>query len=75
MNKQAGGVVLAFAGFVFIVGAFKGTWRNTIDALLGKTASAAPPPGGGTTTTPTTPAGSGLPGGAPHANPLASAGK
>lgn len=73
MNKQAGGVVLAFAGFVFLVGAFKGTWRNTLDALLGKTASAAPGGGGGSA--PTTPAGSGLPGGAPPANPLASAGK
>lgn len=71
MNRQTGGVVLAFAGFVFIVGAFKGTWRNTIDALMGKTpASAAPPSSSSKAATSTS--GSGLPGGAPPTNPLAS---
>lgn len=39
MNKETGGVVLAFAGFVFLIGAFKGTWQNTIRALLGQPTS------------------------------------
>lgn len=33
MNKETGGVVLAFGGFVFLVGAFKGTWRNALHGL------------------------------------------
>lgn len=40
-NKEFGGVVLAFAGFVFLVGAVKGTWRNALNALTGHTANAA----------------------------------
>ena len=58
MNRSAGGVALAFAGFVVIVAAFKGTWRQTIDALTGNvvpTASAATGPA-------TAKTGSGFPG-------------
>lgn len=34
-NKEFGGVVLAFFGFVLLVGAVKGTWRNAWGALTG----------------------------------------
>lgn len=39
MNKEAGGAVLAFAGFVFLVMAVKGTWSNVWhDLFKGSTA-------------------------------------
>lgn len=38
-GKETGGVVLAFAGFVFLVGAVKGTWRNAWTSLTGGTVS------------------------------------
>jgi hypothetical protein len=34
-HKEVGGVALGFAGFVFLVMAFKGTWGNTWAALTG----------------------------------------
>lgn len=49
-NKEFGGVVLAFGGFVLLIGAVKGTWRNAWTALTGGTvgASTAPANGPGT---------------------------
>jgi len=40
-NKEFGGVVLAFGGFVLLVGAVKGTWRNAWAALTGAQVAAA----------------------------------
>lgn len=48
-NKEFGGVVLAFGGFVLLVGAVKGTWRNAWAALTGGAVPAASAQTTGTT--------------------------
>lgn len=55
-NREMGGVFVAFAGFVFVVGAFKGTWRDAWASLIGKDGAT---PGAATASAS---GGSGLPG-------------
>ena len=73
MNDDAKSVVLVFAGFVALTLAFKGTWTNVWDALLGKQGgkSAANPSTSSLPTSPGTGAGSGRPGSSPAPSPLA----
>lgn len=68
-HREVGGVALAFVGFGFLVLAFKGTWHNVYEALLGKPTGAA---SSSSSSSPAT-AASGFPGGKPPANPLAGA--
>lgn len=60
MNKELGGVLMAFAGVVVLVGAVRGTWRDVWSALWGKPSRGSDPTNGGRNY----PGGAGAPAGA-----------
>jgi hypothetical protein len=60
VNKQSGGVLIALGGFVLLVGAFKGTWRQAWAALVHSGGSRAASTSTSATSTP-----SGFPGSPP----------